>query len=65
MNTLTLTYREAREAMGISEATFRRLKAKGIFDRLMAPLPRRLSKAKVEAFVENRQTSVRPWRATA
>jgi hypothetical protein len=63
MDKLTLTYREAYTAMGISEATFRRLKAKGVFDRLMAPLPRRLSAAKVKDFVENRQTSSRPWRA--
>jgi hypothetical protein len=63
MDKLTLTYREAYTAMGISEATFRRLKAKGVFDRLMAPLPRRLSKAKVEAFIQNERTSSRPWKA--
>jgi hypothetical protein len=53
----TLTYREAWIKMGISKRTFYRLKAEGRFDRLMAPLPHRLSRKRVEEFINGRDVN--------
>lgn len=51
---LTLTPREARELMGISRSTFYRMKAQGQFRKLVAPLPERYSREKVEAWIAGR-----------
>lgn len=51
---LTLNYRETWSLLGISERQFRKLKAEGRFDHLEAPLPRRYSRVKVEAFINGK-----------
>lgn len=53
---LTMTYREAWQAMGISRALFFALKAAGHFDYLLVTsLPHRMSRAKVEEFIHGRR----------
>lgn len=54
---LTCTYREAWERMGISRTTFFALKAEGRFDRLMAPIGHRVSRKKLEEFINGRDWS--------
>lgn len=51
-----LTYREAAERMGISMATFYRLKARGVFDRarIFAPIAERISAERLDAWLATR-----------
>lgn len=51
----TLTYRETWEALGISRSTFFALKRLGHFDHLEVPRLRRMSRAKVEEFIDGRR----------
>lgn len=53
-NALTLTYRETWELMGISSDTFFRMKKRGVFRKLEAPVPERFSREKVEAWLAGR-----------
>jgi predicted DNA-binding transcriptional regulator AlpA len=53
----TLTSREMCEILGISQSTFQRLKAQGVFKKLETPLKHRYSRERVEAWIAGRSMS--------
>lgn len=55
-----LTHREFWTLLGVSEATFYRLKRTGVFDHLATDIPRRYSRVRAEAWLAG--VSVRDWR---
>lgn len=60
---LTLTHREMWELCGISERRFYELKAAGVFDHLISPIPFRYSRSKVEQWLAQQPT--RPFQVSA
>ena len=54
-----MTHRELWERLQISERRFYELKAAGVFDKLISPIPYRYSRERVEAWIANRP--LHPW----